>query len=100
MWLGFHDAETQEASISTEEAHIMTQDTPRTNAAGTTFLEMQHIAKQLELELQERERHIAMIREDRDRLADENQELLSKIEEAKEMLLEAARKLQEAGVRE
>jgi len=77
----------------------MTHETPRTNAAGTTFLEMQHIAKQLESELQGTERRITMLREDRDRLAESNQELLSKIEESKELLKEALSKLQEAGVR-
>jgi len=41
-----------------------------------------------------------MLREDRDRLVEENQELLSKIEESKDLLKEALRKLQEAGVRE
>jgi|JI10StandDraft_1071094.scaffolds.fasta_scaffold03657_2 hypothetical protein len=78
----------------------MTHETPRTDAAGTTFLEMQHIAKQLESELQGTERRITMLREDRDRLVEENQELLSKIEESKDLLKEALRKLQEAGVRE
>lgn len=78
----------------------MTHETPRTNASGTTFLEMQHIAKQLESELQGTERRITMLREDRDRLVEENQELLSKIEESKDLLKEALRKLQEAGVRE
>ena len=78
----------------------MNQETPRTESAGSTFLEVQHIAKQLELELQERERHIAMLREDRDRLVESNQELLSKIDEGKDLLKEALRKLQEAGVRE
>ena len=74
--------------------------TPRTNATGETIPELKRIAKQLESELQERERHIAMIREDRERIIEENQELLSRIEEGKELLLEAVRKLQEAGVRE
>ena len=78
----------------------MTHETPRTNAAGTTFLEMQHIAKQLESELQGTERRITMLREDRDRLAESNQDLLSRIEEGKDLLKEALRKLQEAGVRE
>lgn len=100
MWLGFHDAETQEAFIYTQETHIMIIETPRTNATGDTIPELRRIAKQLESELQGRERQIAMIQEDRERLVESNQELLSRIEEAKEMLLEAANKLQEAGVRE
>jgi hypothetical protein len=76
----------------------MTQETPRTAATGNTTLELRRIAQQLETELQGRENQIAMIQEDRNRLVEENQNLLSQIEEAKEMLLEAAAKLQEAGV--
>ena len=78
----------------------MITETPRTDATGDTIPELKRIAKQLESELQGRERQIAMLQEDRERLVDENQELLSRIEEAKEMLLEAASKLQEAGVGE
>jgi hypothetical protein len=78
----------------------MTQETPRTAATGNTTLELRRIAQQLETELQGRENQIAMIQDDRNRLVEENQNLLSQIEEAKEMLLEAAAKLQEAGVRE
>jgi len=78
----------------------MTQETPRTAATGNTTLELRRIAQQLETELQGRENQIAMIQDDRNRLVEENQNLLSQIEEAKEMLLEAAAKLQEAGVGE
>ena len=78
----------------------MITETPRADATGDTIPELKRIAKQLESELQGRERQIAMLQEDRERLVDENQELLSRIEEAKEMLLEAANKLQEAGVGE
>lgn len=74
--------------------------TPRTDATGDTIPELKRIAKQLESELQGRERQIAMLQEDRGRLVEENQELLSRIEEGKELLLEAVRKLQEAGVGE
>ena len=75
----------------------MTHETPRTDAAGTTFLEMQHIAKQLESELQGTERRITMLREDRDRLVEENQCLLSQIDDAKELLKDALLKLEKAG---
>ena len=78
----------------------MITETPRTNATGDTIPELKRIAKQLESELQGRERQIAMLQEDRERLADDNQNLLSQIDEAKEMLLEAVKKLQEAGVGE
>ena len=78
----------------------MITETPRTNATGDTIPELKRIAKQLESELQGRERQIAMLQEDRLRLADDNQNLLSQIDEAKEMLLEAVKKLQEAGVGE
>ena len=78
----------------------MITETPRTNATGDTIPELKRIAKQLESELHGRERQIAMLQEDRERLADDNQNLLSQIDEAKEMLLEAVKKLQEAGVGE
>ena len=78
----------------------MITETPRTNATGDTIPELKRIAKQLESELRGRERQIAMLQEDRERLVDDNQNLLSQIDEAKEMLLEAVRKLQEAGVGE
>ena len=87
-----------QAIIYTQENQTMrAQHTPRTNATGDTIPELRRIAKQLESELQGREKQIAMLQEDRERLVDENQELLSRIEEGKELLLEAVRILQEAG---
>jgi len=74
-------------------------NTPRTEAAGTTFLEMQHFAKQLEAELLEADRIILSLREDRNRLAMENQDLLDQVDESKDILKVALERLEKAGVK-
>lgn len=73
--------------------------TTRTEAAGNTFLEMRHFAMQLESELHGAERRIAMLQDDRNRIASENQDLLDQVEESREILKEALDRLEKAGVK-